>query len=64
VVKSGEKVLKSLKKIASPSALNFFGIVFLAGFQWGIHDTYLFVYLDEELEASSQLISKENMIEW
>lgn len=57
--RSDEKGLKALKNIVSLPALNFFALVFVMGFQWGIHDTYLLVYLDEEMEASSSLISKE-----
>lgn len=55
--KSGQKVWKSLKQIVSLPALLFLGLVFINGFLWGIHDTYLLIYLDETMEASSQLIS-------
>ena len=34
-----------------------FALAALQGSCWGIHDTYLFVYLQEELGASSSLIS-------
>ena len=58
VPETGERVLKSLKKIISPPALILFAFAFLFGFSWGIHDTYLFIYLQEDLGADSALISE------
>ena len=55
---TGENVWKSLKQIISIPAITFFGLCFLMGFQWGIHDTYLLIYLDEEMGASTEFISK------
>ena len=57
VPKTGEKPFKSLKKIINPSSLLLFFFGFLFGYTWGIHDTFLFIYLQEDLGASSQLIS-------
>ena len=53
---------KSLIKIINLPTINFFLIVFLLGFQWGINDTYIAIYLDEAMGASSQLIGKDNLI--
>ena len=47
---------KELRELFNPSALIFFGIIFQGGVMWGIRDTFLFIYLQEELEASSQLL--------
>ena len=55
--KSGEKVTKSLKKIFTYPSMILFSLAALQGLCWGVHDTYLFVYLQEELGASSSLIS-------
>jgi hypothetical protein len=49
------------KLINIPSVVLFFG-VFITGFQWGIHDTFLFIYLQRDLGASSQLISYMSVI--
>ncbi len=46
-----------MKKLITPTALNFFAFVFILGFQWGIRDSYLAVYLQEDLGADSDLIS-------
>lgn len=56
--KTGEKSTKQLKKIFSKPAWNLFAFCFLMGFAWGIHDSFLYVYLQEELGASSAEISK------
>lgn len=51
---------KSLKQLISGPALIFFGIIFHGGLLWGVHDTYVAVYLTEYLGASSQLIGNAN----
>ena len=33
----------------------------ILGYGWGVRDTYLFAYLQEELGASSSLISKKSL---
>ena len=40
---------KALKQLFSWPALIFFGIIFHGGLLWGIHDTYISIYLQEEL---------------
>lgn len=55
---TGERMVKSLKKIFSKPALNLFALSFFSGMSWGINDTYLYVYLQEDLKASSALISE------
>ncbi len=52
------QVWLALKKLMTPTALNFFAFVFILGFQWGIRDSYLAVYLQEDLGADSDLISE------
>ena len=48
----------ALKKLFNLPALIFFGILFHGGALWGVHDTYLLIYLQNELGASSKLVSK------
>ncbi len=52
------QALKSLGKMMTLPAMNFFVLALLAGFQWGIHDSYLAIHLQEDLGASSQLYSE------
>ncbi len=42
----------------TPTALNFFAIVFILGIQWGVRDGYLAIYLQEDLGADSDFISE------
>ena len=56
--KRTETTAKGLKKLMSKPALIFFSLLFVNGFQWGIHDTYLNIYLSEEMNATSVLISE------
>ena len=52
-----EPLLKALPKLISvPFCVLIFGI-FVTGLQWGIHDSYLFLYLQEDLKADSKLLS-------
>ena len=52
-----QSLLKDLKKLISvPSSVLFFGVA-VTGLQWGVHDTFLFVYFQEELKASTALVS-------
>ncbi len=41
----------------TPTAINLFCLVFIIGFQWGIRDSYLAIYLQEDLGADSAFIS-------
>ena len=43
---------KELKNLFTPSILIFLGLVTSSGLAWGIKDTYLNIYLVEELNAS------------
>ena len=49
---------ESLKKLWTKPAVILFLFVFTLGYGWGVRDTYLFAYLQDELGASSSLISK------
>ena len=49
---------RALKDLVNPSALIFFGILFGGGAMWGVHDTYLLIYLQNDLGASSQFIGQ------
>ena len=49
---------KALKQLFSPSALIFYGIIFQSGIMWGVKDTYMGVYLQDTLGASSQMLGK------
>ena len=52
-----EPLVKALPKLFSvPFLVLMFGI-FVSGLQWGIHDTYVFLYLKEDLKADSDLLS-------
>ena len=53
-----KKNRKAIKELFNWPILIFFGILFQGGVMWGVLDTYLFIYLQDELNASSQLISK------
>ena len=52
-----QSLFRDLKKLISvPSSVLFFGVA-VTGLQWGVHDTFLFVYFQEELKASTALVS-------
>ena len=52
-----EPLLKALPKLFTvPFLVLIFG-VFVTGLQWGIHDSFLFLYLQEDLKADSKLLS-------
>ena len=53
-----KKNRKEIRELFNSSALIFFAIIFQGGLMWGVRDTYLFIYLQEELKASSQLLGK------
>ena len=53
---------RALRDLVNPSALIFFGILFGGGAMWGIHDTYLLIYLQNDLGASSQFIGYFNTL--
>ena len=59
--KSGQTTKESLKKIWTKPAIIFFTFMMILGYGWGVRDTYLFAYLQDELGASSSLISKRNL---
>ena len=56
--KSGQTTKESLKRLWTKPAVILFLFVFTLGYGWGVRDTYLFAYLQDELGASSSLISK------
>ena len=58
VQKTGQPIMTSLQSVISVPSLLLFFLVSLAGFGWGIHDTYLYVYLNEELKAPTAYMSK------
>ena len=49
--------LAELMEILNAPAILFFAIIFFGGFVWGVYDTYLLLYLQDELKATSQLLS-------
>ena len=52
-----EPLMKALPKLFSvPFLVLMFGI-FVSGLQWGIHDSFVFLYLKEDLNADSDLLS-------
>ena len=52
-----EPLGKALPKLFSvPFLVLMFGI-FVSGLQWGVHDSFLFLYLKEDLNADSDLLS-------
>jgi hypothetical protein len=53
-----KETIKALRQLVSPSAIIFFGLIFNGGLLWGVHDTYLHLYLQEYLGASSQMLGK------
>ena len=53
---------RELRKLFTPSALIFFGMIFQGGLMWGIKDNYFFVYVQDELGASSKFIGYVNTI--
>ena len=64
-VKRIEKMKNSFQeamKLFSPPTLIFFGMIFQGGIMWGVKDTYFAVYLQQDLEASSQFIGYVNTI--
>ena len=56
--RSGQSTLEALKKIWNKSALIVFSLLFILGIQWGVQDSYVLVYLTDEMGASSQLTSE------
>ena len=59
---SPEPLVKALPKLFSlPFLVLMFGI-FVSGLQWGIHDSFLFLYLKEDLNADSDLLSYMSII--
>ena len=56
--RSDVKVTESLRKIFSVPSVMFFCLTFCNGWAWGVHDTYLYVYIQEDLGGSSALISR------
>ena len=50
---------QEIRELFNSSALIFFAIIFQGGLMWGVRDTYLFIYLQEELKASSQLLGNQ-----
>ncbi len=48
----------ALLKIINPTTLIFFGLVFTNGLVRGVDGTYVSLYLQDELGASSQLLGK------
>ena len=53
---------KAVKQLFTPSALIFFLMLVSSGLSWGIKDTFLYVYLSEEMKASSKLLSYTSAI--
>ena len=53
---------KAVRQLFTPSALIFFSMLVSSGLSWGIKDTFLYVYLSEEMEASSQLLAYTSAI--
>ena len=47
---------KELKKLFTPSILIFLGLVTSSGLAWGIKDTFMNIYLVEEMNASYLMI--------
>ena len=52
----------AVKRLMTPTTLNFLALIFIIGFQWGIRGSYLPVYLQEELGADSALIGAVTII--
>ena len=59
--KSGQTTKESLKMLWTRPTIIFFSFMLILGYGWGVRDTYLFAYLQDELGASSSLISKNNL---
>jgi hypothetical protein len=57
--KKKKETRRALRQLFSPSALIYFGLIFNGGLLWGVHDTYLQLYLQEDLGASSQMLGKK-----
>ena len=57
--KSGQTTKESLKMLWTRPTIIFFSFMLILGYGWGVRDTYLFAYLQDELGASSSLISKK-----
>ncbi len=58
IEKSSESDWKALKKFMQPVFLIFFGLNLILGTTFGVADTYVAVFLEEEFGASSELIGK------
>jgi hypothetical protein len=52
-----EKTINSLRKIATKPAIVLYFLVGMMGFGWGIQDSYLIVYLQKEMQATTAIIS-------
>ena len=59
--RSGQSTLEALKKIWNKSALIVFSLLFILGIQWGVQDSFVLVYLTDEMGASSQLTSEGSL---
>ena len=53
---------KAVKQLFTPSVLIFLLMLVASGLSWGIKDTFLYVYLSEEMKASSKLLSYTSAI--
>ena len=53
---------KQLKKLFTPSILIFFALVASSGLSWGIKDSYLNIYLVQEMNASYLMIGYASTI--
>lgn len=59
--RTGEKTSKSLGQLITKPSVLLFILVGINGLGWGIHDSYLNVYLQEELGSPTDFISKSLM---
>ena len=56
-IKTGEQTLDSLKMILTKPALLLYGLVAVFGFGWGVENSFLAVYLQESMHATTRIIS-------
>ena len=56
-IKTGEQTLDSLKMIVTKPAFLLYGLVALFGFGWGVESSFLVVYLQRTMHATTHIIS-------
>ena len=58
VEKNKQNIFRALKRVMNPAMVVFLSIMFLAGIGQGVYFSYVIVYIQEDLQASSAMVGK------